>query len=116
MSISESCGAVQCGTTVINRVKLPVYRLPSGAKVVERADKVSGHTEVISIEGARRFKTQEYAFYPEIESVVVGGISARPLALQTEEEQIAYGESVLRSFFERVIASGTEFKLYAEAR
>lgn len=112
----ESSGAEQRGSTCINRTKVPVYRLVSGEEVVEQADKVTGLPEVVSVAGARRFKAQRYAFHPDVESVVAGGVRSRPLPLQTEEEQLAYGEAVLRAFFTRVLDSGAAFKFHAEAR
>lgn len=110
MKLAESFGAVQCGVTTINRVRIPVYRLESGAEVVEQADSVSGRPEIISVAGARLFKSQEYAFHPDIEPGIVDGVFSRPVALLDEEEQAQVGEDLLRALFSRVIASGTDFE------
>jgi hypothetical protein len=108
MKLADSFGAVQCGTQVINRVRVPVFRLPCGTEVVEQADLVNGQTEIISVEGAKRFKAQPYAFHPDIEPVIVDGVFSRPLALSEAEERDE-GETILRALFGRVLDSGQDF-------
>jgi len=113
MSLVETVGAVQIGTTPINRTRVPVFRLPSGEDVVEQTDTVSGLLEVIGVVGAKRFKSQEYVFHPELEPAIVEDVFSRPLALLSEGEQEEVGDRVLRALFNRVLASGVEFDFMA---
>jgi hypothetical protein len=111
MKLSDSIGAVQCGSTVINRVRVPVYRLACGTEVVEQADAVTGRAEILSVDGAKRFKSQPYAFHPTIEPVIAEGVLSRFATSEAEEN--ADGETILRALFGRVLDSGMDFSFMA---
>lgn len=109
MKLANRISIVRRGTTIINRHEVPVLEI-DGEEVVQRQDAVSGLPEVISLRGAKRFKSQPYAFHPSIEGVVVENIFAKPFALLDPKEQEERTERVLEALLNRVLESGAAFR------
>ena len=95
----------QIGSQVINSKRFPVYALPNGTEAVPVTE--GGRTALLSVEGAKAFKTGQYPLHPDLDPVVSAEFYGEtPFSLRSEAEQDAQAHSVLTAVLDRLLSAG----------
>lgn len=96
------------GTQVINKVRVPVFRLPDGQNYVEQVDQ-QGRTLVVSVEGALALKNGQYPLHSALDTYA--SKDQVPFALQDEAAQGENAKAALRALMGRLIDVKAPFHL-----
>lgn len=88
------------GSQVINKVRVPVFRMPDGGQYVEQVDQ-NGRKLIMSVEGALALKNGQYPLHPTLDTYAAK--DQVPLALQDAATQSAEAKAALRALMGRLI-------------